>query len=248
RVKERGPRRLRHRYRSVTAQDLEDLAQEADADVARVRAVVPGFEPINLWLDPAKRTPAAGALGAHAQVAAGRMGVIVVPGSTAARPAPSLSMLRRVKAYLLARCPGTAELWVAGPEWVKVTVEATVAPVSLAQADAVTGNVVRTLNRFLHPLSGGPGRRGWAFDRTPLRSDIYAVIEAVDGVDHIRALKLTNDAHAGDPELKLKLDQRLNQSMAKTLAETPPPAMRQWLERSLVYSGRHIIRATLQST
>lgn len=244
RVKERGPRRLRHRDRSVTAQDLEDLAREADADVARVRAMAPMFEPTNLWLDPSNRRPA---LSAHAKVAAGRVGVIVVPGSKAARPAPSLSMLRRVKAHLLARCPGTAELWVAGPEWVKVTVEATVVPLSLAQADAVTRKIVLTLNRFLNPLSGGPKGSGWAFGRAPLRSDLYALIEAVDGVDHVRNLKLTNEAHAGDPELKLKLNRRLNQSMTKTVAEAPTPAMREWIDRSLVYSGRHVIRAVLEN-
>lgn len=84
RVKERGPRRLRHRDRSVTVQDLEDLAQEAHADVVRVRAMVPTFQPTDLWLDPDASNPNRDA---HAQVAGGRMGVIVVPNSKAARPA-----------------------------------------------------------------------------------------------------------------------------------------------------------------
>lgn len=244
RVKERGPRHLRHRDRTVTAQDLEDLAQEADPDVARVRAIVPTFHPTNLWLDLDGEEPATGA---HAGVAAGRMGAIVVPRSEAIRPTPSLSLLRRVKAYLLARCPTTTELWVAGPEWVKVTVEATIVPASLAQADAVSEQIKLTLDRFIHPLTGGPTGRGWAFGRAPQRSDLYAVIEALAGVDHVRALKLTSDAHAGDADLKLKLDRRLGQPQKAAVAESPAPAAQRWLDRSLVYSGWHRIRTILEN-
>lgn len=43
RVKERGPKQLRHRDRAVTAQDIEDLAFEASAEVARARAITPAF-------------------------------------------------------------------------------------------------------------------------------------------------------------------------------------------------------------
>ncbi len=51
RVKERGPKALRHRQRAVTAQDIEDLAFDASADVARALAITPHFATKGLnWL------------------------------------------------------------------------------------------------------------------------------------------------------------------------------------------------------
>jgi Baseplate J-like protein len=52
RVKDRGPKRLRHRDRAVTAQDLEDLAFEASPAVARAKAITPHFDPITLQWFP----------------------------------------------------------------------------------------------------------------------------------------------------------------------------------------------------
>lgn len=43
RVQERGPKRLRHRDRAVTVQDIEDLAFEASPEVARAHAIAPEY-------------------------------------------------------------------------------------------------------------------------------------------------------------------------------------------------------------
>lgn len=51
RVKVRGPKVLRNQHRAVTAQDMEDLAYEASAEVARVKAITPHFASEGLeWL------------------------------------------------------------------------------------------------------------------------------------------------------------------------------------------------------
>lgn len=250
RVQERGPRRLRHRDRSVTAQDLEDLAFEADPSVARARAIVPTFSPYNLWLDPTTPTPD---LREHEQADAGRMGVILVPMGDAKRPTSTLSQLRRVRNHLVSRCSLTADLWVAGPEWVEVTVAARVIPVSVAVADVVGGRITAALDAFLHPLTGGPERTGWAFGRVPHQSDLYAVIEAVEGVDHVHALTLKNEPQiavtsAADETLQIAVRKALNQSLTDAVGQQPEPAVQRWLSRSLVYSGRHDIRLTLEGS
>src|SRR6185295_16777228 len=46
RVKELGPRILRHGFYAVAAEDYEDLAREASIEVARARVVTPYFDPI----------------------------------------------------------------------------------------------------------------------------------------------------------------------------------------------------------
>jgi predicted phage baseplate assembly protein len=167
RVKRYGPRQLRHRGRAVTVEDFEDLAYAASAQVARAKAL-----------------PASGDEGTQGGV----VGLVLVPRGDTPRPVPSLGLLEQVQAYLQARCPATAELWVAGPDWVEVTVTAHVVPASLAVADQVKVRLEAALARFLHPLTGGPQGKGWPFGRQPHASDLYALLEGVEGVDHVQVL------------------------------------------------------------
>ncbi|MGQ0778526.1 MAG: putative baseplate assembly protein [Pseudonocardiales bacterium] len=241
RLYQRGPRVLRHRDRAVTAQDLEDIAFEASAEVVRVRAVLPSpFDPFDLWLDP--EAPKLGV--AHRDVPAGRVGMIVVPDSAEPRPAPSLGLLRQVHAHLRARMSTTAELWVAGPEWIRVTVTATVVPRSPEVADPVRGRVRAALEHYLHPLTGGPDGTGWAFGRKPHRSDLFAVAEAVEGVDHVRSLDVAQVPES--EELGPRLEPVLSRSLAAAAAQPPASDLLRWLGRALVYSGPHAITVTLR--
>ncbi len=180
-----GPRVLRHRDRAVAAADLEDLAVAASADVAAAAAIVPIFNPYSLWLDPQAPVPTPD----HALADAGRMGVIIVPDEPeSARPTPSLVLLSQVQEYLRQRCPPTADLWVAGPEWIAVTVQATVVVTAVDEADPAADQARAALDRYLHPLTGGPDGQGWAFGRRPHGSDLTALLAAVAGVDHVASL------------------------------------------------------------
>lgn len=170
RVKERGPKTLRHRDRAVTAQDFEDLAYAASPSVARARA-----------------------LAARNSENAGQIGIILVPQSTDAQPIPSLELINRVEEYLLARAAPTLDLWLAGPDWIRVTVTAEIAPVSFEVVDLLPDAVLTALQRFLHPLTGGPDGSGWDFGRQPHTSDLYAVLESIEGVDHIRYLAVDEE-------------------------------------------------------
>jgi len=244
RVKARGPEILRHRDRAVAAQDLVDLAIAASADVAAAAAIVPTFNPLSLWVDPAK--PPAAANDDHLAVDAGRMGVIVVPDEPGSpQPTPSLVLLAQVDDYLRERCPPTATLWVAGPEWITVTVTATVVVVSVADADA-SGDRARTaLASYLHPRTGGPAGQGWAFGQWPHESDLSAVLEAVSGVDHVRSLGVDYQPQTGATQadlIRVILKRPLNQP-----SDAPQREQDQWtwIDRALVYSGPHDISVVL---
>jgi hypothetical protein len=169
-VKNQGPKTLRHRFRSVVIADFEDLAFEASTNVARVQGIP-----------------------AQDQTSAGSVGLIVVPHSTDPQPIPSLELLGRVEDYIIERLMPTVDLWVAGPDWLQVTVTAEIVPVSMTIVADVQTAVLDRLATFLHPLTGGLDRKGWAFGRRPYRSDLHALLESAPGVDHVRRLIVTEE-------------------------------------------------------
>lgn len=203
RVKERAPLQIRHRDRAVTAQDFEDLTYEASTEVARVKVItpemmIPNFNPLleELWIEPQgsspDRQPIAGneiRLLQH-DLWAGRVQVIIVPHGTVHQPTPTLALLNRVEAFLQSRFVPTLKLRVTGPKWQEIRVITELVPLSVANADGVRLAAEQQIQRFLHPLSGGSQGMGWNFGRIPHLSDLYAVLEAVPGVNYVRALEI----------------------------------------------------------
>jgi len=164
---ERGSRSLRHRNRAVALSDYEDLALAASPAVARARC-----------------------LPADSAANAGLVRLIVVPQSSIGRPVPSLELLAQVSDALAAHMPPTVDLQVGGPDWLEVVVSAEVVPVRLAAAGDLQATILARLEAFLHPLGGGTDGRGWEFGRRPHRSDLFALLESVAGVSHIRRLEV----------------------------------------------------------
>ncbi|HEX2223682.1 MAG TPA: putative baseplate assembly protein, partial [Thermoanaerobaculia bacterium] len=113
-VRARGPKALRHRGRATAADDFEDLAFQASPEVARA------------WALPAGRGSAVG-----------QVGLILLPDADAVRPVPGPELLDRVRSYIEARLSPVVDLWVTGPDWLRIDIEAEVVPRRLDAALAV---------------------------------------------------------------------------------------------------------------
>lgn len=219
-VLDRAPRELRDRNRAVTPADYERVATAASRRLARARCI-PGMDAAG------DRTP-------------GWVTVLVVPSSDRPKPVPSVELRQRVESYLRSRAPATLapgggrtgeevtgggrplpELVVRGPTYVTVSVEATVVAGETGSVSVVEDAVGRELDAFLHPLSGSSDGEGWDFGELPCVSDLYALLESLEGVDHAADLSLTFAA-AGS-EVTVAEDE-----------ETPRVA-----RDVLVYSGAH---------
>jgi hypothetical protein len=172
---ERMPRTLRHRDRAVTVEDYGDLARLASPEVARALCV-----PL--------RDLAADRLGVVPQP--GAVSVVVVPATSDVKPLPTLELLTRTQDFLEARAAATAAVTVVGPQYIRVDVNAEVAVASPEGASSVERGLRERLASFLHPLTGGLDGRGWDFGRSPHRSDFFALIESVPGIDHVRYLQI----------------------------------------------------------
>jgi predicted phage baseplate assembly protein len=166
---------LRHGGRAVTAEDNEDQARLASAEVARCLAV----PLLDLATDPDGWAPRPGTVT-----------VVVVPGADSARPAPSVELVDRVADHLRGCAPPGVRIVVTGPEYLRVDVRVGIGLAALDGAGAVSTAVKAALEGFLHPLTGGRDGAGWAFGRQPHRSDITALLQAVPGVDHLRRLEI----------------------------------------------------------
>ena len=79
---------------------------------------------------------------------------------------------------------------VTGPGYVEVAVAADIVLDDLRQASQVKRQVTDALDKFLHPLTGGPSADGWELGRNVFASEIASVIQAVPGVDYLKSLQL----------------------------------------------------------
>ncbi len=172
---ERAPRASRHLGYAVTQEDYEDLALMASPEVTRSKCV----PLLDLGNDPDGMVSKAGTVS-----------LIIVPRTSVSRPSPSQQLIDDVSGFLHGRRSPLVDLVVVGPEYIRVEIEAELAVESLASAATLEAGVQQALERFLHPLTGGPDGNGWRFGRKPHRSDVYTVLEAASGVDHVRSLNV----------------------------------------------------------
>jgi len=62
-------------------------------------------------------------------------------------------------------------------------------------------NVTNALTTFFDPLVGGTAGTGWPFGRSVFRSELYQVIQGIEGVDHVQDLLLNGDPLIGEVPL-----------------------------------------------
>ena len=159
--------------RAVTLADCEALARQTPGvRLARVEAranLYPGLPCVS---------------------APGVITVLVLPYLPLARPTPTPALLRAVAAYLRRRRIVGTRIEVAGPVYVEVFVRAQVQAYARSDRGDVRQRVVAALDRFFHPLRGGPDGSGWPFGRDVYRSEVLQVLDETPGVDHVVTLEL----------------------------------------------------------
>ena len=125
--------------------------------------------------------------------ASGTVTVVIVPSLPRSRPAPSTGLVRAVKRWLDRRRVLCTRLVVVGPDYLVVSVDASVTASAEADPLRVQADVVAALTTFLDPLIGGPSGFGWPFGRDVYRSEILALVDGVPGVDHVTSLEMSGN-------------------------------------------------------
>jgi len=175
---------LRGRYRAVTCEDYEALAQEASGDVVRAKCVPRRYLGAGTEADRTAPRP-------------GHVSVIVVPQSEDLAPQPSEELRQMVWAYLDPRRVVTTRHHVVGPIYAPVSAEILLARRADVPVEDLRERVVKTLEEFLHPLEGGPDGDGWPFGRDIYVSEMYELLEGIPGVDYVPDIVLSSECPAG---------------------------------------------------
>jgi uncharacterized phage protein gp47/JayE len=167
-AKLRGPQAIKTRYRAVTAEDFEWLALRASGNVGRAKCLT--------------ATPREG-----------EVSVVILPMETSGdtRPVPSPELLARVKGFLDPRRLVTTVVHVVKPRYVDVSIQVSVyLKATSSQVAVVKKQVEERVKAYLDPLRGGPDGKGWPFGRDLHKSDLYHLMNSVEGVDYVEDVRL----------------------------------------------------------
>jgi hypothetical protein len=108
-------------------------------------------------------------------------------------------LFSQVRTYLDRRRFTGAKLVLLAAEYLHINVNAEITVVDLDIATDVELGVTRALQRYLNPLTGFDGA-GWDFGKMLHKSDLYAFIEALPGVEHVRSLEMLAAGDLPDTE------------------------------------------------
>jgi uncharacterized phage protein gp47/JayE len=213
---ERGPQAIKHRNRAIAREDFEWLARQASSNIAKVKCLPTTNQ--------------------DGEFETGWVVVIIAPHSQEPQPLPSAELIRQVQRYLADRCPNVVsaakKLLVTGPAYVEVSVTADVFATSIDVLSQVQSEALKSLKKFLHPLTGGPEGTGWDFGRLVCLSDIMALLEAVPNVDHVDNVTMQLR------DVKTNIARTITDEVL--LAATLPPY-------AMIFSGEHNVTVTFQA-
>jgi hypothetical protein len=178
-----GPQLLKNKGRAVSAEDFEWMVLQQFSQVARAKCL-------------STRAPGPGGL----VMKPGAVTLVVVPRSSTREPRPSSALLKQIADFLADQCLGSivAEVHALGPGFYPIAVDARVRAREPGESSEVERRAVRALEDFFHPLTGGEQGTGWPFGRDVQVSEVFAVLQRVEGVDYVESVSLSR-GKGGEP-------------------------------------------------
>lgn len=171
----RGPERLKHQGRAVTASDFEWLAREAYPGLSKVKCL-PNRDVLM-------------------RRAAGAITLVVLADPGEAGPSLFPGVKRQIETYLIARAANTVavrpSIQVTEPVFLEVSVKATVSAESMDQLLETEEGCLAKLRAFLDPVSGHFDGRGWEIGEEVHASLFYSLLKSVRTVKNIDHLYMS---------------------------------------------------------
>jgi hypothetical protein len=178
----------RHPQRAITESDIERLMTSPALNIARCQAVVEPFP------NPASD----GGAGKPAYFPGDSIvKIIIVPTDPAADVG---ALCERAFEFLKPRSLVATKINVTAPDYttVKLSISVVRSSDSSLGPAALGPEVATAVSKFLDDRIGGIDGKGWPFGRAVYRSDLYRLIEGLEGVDHVTQLLMHDDASPED--------------------------------------------------
>jgi len=90
---------------------------------------------------------------------------------------------------------------VVGPQYVAVSLDLSVTVEPRTVAQQVRDRITERLQQFFHPLTGGEQGLGWPMGRNVYKSELFQLLEAVAGVDHVNTIAINGASDRNALEL-----------------------------------------------
>jgi hypothetical protein len=169
---------LRERYRAVSCEDFEQLAlawKSPEGQVKRSRCIP------ERNLEQTEST-------ARKDKAPGHISLVVVPKTSTDKS----NFMKELKGYLDKRRLLTTRLHVVEPGYVKLKIGAQLYLEDGVNPGEVQKNAIREVELFFNPLNSGSywDGKGWPFGRNVYVSELYQLLDRIDGVDYVEGVTL----------------------------------------------------------
>ncbi|MCM1565336.1 MAG: baseplate J/gp47 family protein [Dehalobacter sp.] len=180
-------------YTAVTTSDYEYITLNTPGLRVAKAMAVPNYRPFYSQKTKFKSTEPV-----KSEYSKGSVTVVVIPYTPLeilkVPPTPSAGFIQAVCRHLdRHRLLGT-KIHVISPFYVKVTVNATIVPLEGYLDDRlILRDVISALNSYLHPVKGGSERQGWPIGRDVYLSELYELMETVEGVKCIIRLSVSGE-------------------------------------------------------
>ena len=187
---------LREPQRAVTCEDYEHLTRKVTVNIRDGRRImrVRCFARRNLETPDHK---------SHAFDCPGHISVVVVPEDELG-PGVFAAFLQEIRNQLEPMRLLTTRLHVVRPSYLWLSLGAWIRRHPDASFGEVQNKAIEKLHQYFNPLpGGGPTGEGWPFGRAIPLSEVYELLEQVEGVDYVQAvrvLRLTTTGEAVDDE------------------------------------------------
>ncbi|OKH18094.1 baseplate protein J [[Limnothrix rosea] IAM M-220] len=202
---------LRQRYRAVTTPDFRHLilhewthqANATDLKVIRVKCL------------PQRNLTSA----TPYETAKSHLSIVVLPQQTEALTANPLSQNpRKLFEFLDARRLLTTQLHIVTPTYVAIALKTKLILNDGSQPETVKKLAEQELSFFFHPTNSGNywQGKGWQFGRSVYISELYSLLDKVEGVDYVSELVLKNVAGETVEEVALMPDQLVEFNLTNT--------------------------------
>ncbi|AFY37045.1 hypothetical protein Lepto7376_0634 [[Leptolyngbya] sp. PCC 7376] len=206
---------LRQRYRAITTPDFRHLilhewtrqATATDLTVQRVKCL------------PQRNLTSV----TPYETAKSHISLVIVPKQTEQLTANPLSQNpRKLFEFLDARRLLTTQLHVITPTYVAIALETKLILQDGSQPETVKKRAQQELSLFFHPTQSGRywQGKGWQFGRSVYISELYSLLDQVEGVDYVSELIL-RDAESNDvQEVTLAPDQLVEFTLERSQIST----------------------------